>query len=267
MQMPKTAGFNRFCLHVEGFQLTLIFQCVFCLQTMATDPQNKPKDPVSKSRRSRLDEPIAPDGGWGWVILFASFLSAVIVDGVCFSFGIFYLEFLSYYQENKGKTAWIGSVLNGTYMIMGKWTSIQSAWRGHNIRAASRFAPSQWETALLRNDVSHWLDANLEAAPWYMETLSASPGTYITEISAITGHLMMTLSAFMAALRGIHRSPVDYRYKGPVTHSFDVPFDARWINGWTPKGSAVQLRRIDVFNVSTKKLLNKHAHSMIRWLP
>ena len=127
MQMPKTAGFNRFCLHVEGFQLTLIFQCVFCLQTMATDPQNKPKDPVSKSRRSRLDEPIAPDGGWGWVILFASFLSAVIVDGVCFSFGIFYLEFLSYYQENKGKTAWIGSVLNGTYMIMGKWTSIQSA--------------------------------------------------------------------------------------------------------------------------------------------
>ena len=31
-------------------------------------------------------------------------------------------------------------------------------------RADSRFAPSQWETALLCNNVSHWLGANLESA-------------------------------------------------------------------------------------------------------
>ena len=31
-------------------------------------------------------------------------------------------------------------------------------------RTDSRFAPSQWEMALLCNDVSHWLDANLESA-------------------------------------------------------------------------------------------------------
>ena len=30
-------------------------------------------------------------------------------------------------------------------------------------RADSRFAPSQWETALLCNDVSHWLGASLES--------------------------------------------------------------------------------------------------------
>ena len=30
-------------------------------------------------------------------------------------------------------------------------------------RVDSRFAPSQWETALLCNDVSHWLGANLES--------------------------------------------------------------------------------------------------------
>ena len=33
-----------------------------------------------------------------------------------------------------------------------------------SIRADSRFAPSQWETALLCNDVFHWLDASLESA-------------------------------------------------------------------------------------------------------
>ena len=31
-------------------------------------------------------------------------------------------------------------------------------------KAYSWFAPSQWETALLCNDVSHWLDASLESA-------------------------------------------------------------------------------------------------------
>ena len=34
----------------------------------------------------------------------------------------------------------------------------------HSFRADSRFAPSQWEMALLCNDVSHWVGANLEPA-------------------------------------------------------------------------------------------------------
>ena len=39
----------------------------------------------------------------------------------------------------------------------------------HNIlwvysRADSRLAPSQWETSLQRNSISHWLGANLESA-------------------------------------------------------------------------------------------------------
>ena len=33
-----------------------------------------------------------------------------------------------------------------------------------NHRADSRFAPSQWETALLCNHISHWLGASLESA-------------------------------------------------------------------------------------------------------
>ena len=32
-----------------------------------------------------------------------------------------------------------------------------------SLRADSRFAPSQWETPLLCNDVSHWLGTNLES--------------------------------------------------------------------------------------------------------
>ena len=52
--------------------------------------------------------------------------------------------------------------------------SLQWGWSSEMVkitmfvyRADSRFAPSQWETALLCNDVSHWLGANLESALVY----------------------------------------------------------------------------------------------------
>lgn len=70
------------------------------------------------------DEPVAPDGGYGWVVLAASFSASVIVDGTCFAFGIFYLEFLDSFREDRSKTAWIGSVLNGMYMVTGVYHEI-----------------------------------------------------------------------------------------------------------------------------------------------
>ena len=79
------------------------------------------KKPAGDQREAVThDLVIPPDGGYGWVIMIASFFTNVIVDGVCFSFGIFYLEFLEYYGESEAKTSWVGSVLNGMYLGMGK---------------------------------------------------------------------------------------------------------------------------------------------------
>lgn len=60
-----------------------------------------------------------PDGGWGWVVVFSSFMIHVIADGVTYTFGIFYLEFLKQFQESKGKTAWIASIMVGTTFCIG----------------------------------------------------------------------------------------------------------------------------------------------------
>jgi len=62
----------------------------------------------------------APDGGWGWVVCFGSFLVNFILDGTMFSFGMLLLELLDYFHEGKAKTAWIGSSLLGMSMFMGK---------------------------------------------------------------------------------------------------------------------------------------------------
>lgn len=67
-----------------------------------------------------------PDGGWGWVVVLSSFMIHVIADGVTYTFGIFYLEFLKYFQESKGKTAWIASIMVGTTFCIGELGALPS---------------------------------------------------------------------------------------------------------------------------------------------
>ena len=68
--------------------------------------------------QSCLDDP--PDGGWGWAVTFSAFMVGVIVDGISFSFGLFFKELYVYFNESKSLTSWIISVLNGTYLGIGK---------------------------------------------------------------------------------------------------------------------------------------------------
>ena len=58
----------------------------------------------------------------------------------------------------------IGKVLLLLWSILSFYTS--TPWSSHHLasRADSRCAPSQWETALLCNDIYHWLGASLESA-------------------------------------------------------------------------------------------------------
>jgi len=67
--------------------------------------------------------PTPPDGGWGWVVVFASFMAHCIADGCSFSFGVLYVELLDYFKESKGKTAWVGSLFVSVPLITGPLAS------------------------------------------------------------------------------------------------------------------------------------------------
>ncbi|KAG5893829.1 hypothetical protein JTB14_018332 [Gonioctena quinquepunctata] len=69
------------------------------------------------------DLPPPPDGGYGWVVVFASFMCNMIVDGIAYTFGVFLSEIVSYYGESRGKTAWVGSLLSGMYLSAGPLVS------------------------------------------------------------------------------------------------------------------------------------------------
>lgn len=79
-----------------------------------------PQDDDNLSYCEFHDIPPPPDGGYGWVIVFASFMCNMIVDGIAYTFGVFLGEFVNYYGEGKGKTAWVGSLLSGMYLSVGK---------------------------------------------------------------------------------------------------------------------------------------------------
>ena len=55
-----------------------------------------------------------------------------------------------------------GIYSHGIDLVLIEYTGLSTG----RIRADSRFAPSQWETALLCNDGSHWLGPSQESALW-----------------------------------------------------------------------------------------------------
>ncbi|XP_076856719.1 monocarboxylate transporter 9b [Brachyhypopomus gauderio] len=59
----------------------------------------------------------ALDGGWGWTIVAASFMAQLLAYGSPQSVGVLYPEWLSAFQESKGMTAWVGSLVSGVGLI------------------------------------------------------------------------------------------------------------------------------------------------------
>ncbi|KAH0560185.1 uncharacterized protein LOC123266277 [Cotesia glomerata] len=65
------------------------------------------------------EDPKIPDGGWGWMVVLASLVISLIADGVSFSFGLLYIEFLNEFRASKSKTAWIGSLFMAVPLMSG----------------------------------------------------------------------------------------------------------------------------------------------------
>ncbi len=81
----------------------------------ANNTNNAEKEPL---KTATIDDdtpvlPTPPDGGWGWVIVFGSFMVHVVADGVSYSFGVFLEEFVTYFGVGRGVTGWLASLLIG----------------------------------------------------------------------------------------------------------------------------------------------------------
>ena len=62
---------------------------------------------------------VAPDGGWGWVIVFASFLVNMIADGVTFSVGVMFIEFQKEFGHSSSRTAGVIGLFHAVPLLSG----------------------------------------------------------------------------------------------------------------------------------------------------
>lgn len=88
------------------------FSVCFCLRS-----SEKHLDLTMEIRKS-------PDGGWGWVIVVASFFTQFLCYGSPVAVGVLYIQWLNAFGEGKGKTAWVGSLASGVGLLASKWINL-----------------------------------------------------------------------------------------------------------------------------------------------
>lgn len=64
-----------------------------------------------------------PDGGYGWVVLAASFLIGLILDAFMYSFGIILIEIKEYYNVNDKTANTLISIYTGLFLLCGPLVS------------------------------------------------------------------------------------------------------------------------------------------------
>ncbi|XP_048736247.2 monocarboxylate transporter 14-like [Ostrea edulis] len=62
---------------------------------------------------------VAPDGGWGWCIVFGSFLCHFIIGGLERSSGLLYLYFQDRFQKSAAATAWATAIPSAVRLMLG----------------------------------------------------------------------------------------------------------------------------------------------------
>lgn len=63
---------------------------------------------------------LPPDGGWGWIVVLASFFCNFVTDGCLYSFGMFLEEIGEDMDVPATNIAIASSIMSGFYFMLGK---------------------------------------------------------------------------------------------------------------------------------------------------
>ena len=107
---------------MEKQYVNKFFICPLLSTSEKADIEPKKQRHASGDSAVSQSMPVPPDGGYGWVITFASFFNHVIVDGFAFTFGVFLPRLKEYYDGAGVATiALVGSLMAGTYFLGGRF--------------------------------------------------------------------------------------------------------------------------------------------------
>ncbi|VDM20600.1 unnamed protein product [Wuchereria bancrofti] len=106
-------------VHSEDYQLYNNHVHVARLEKKATHFPLCDKFGTESTCSSSVEEPIPPDGGYGWIIVLASFLIHFICDGISFSFGIMFSEIQGHFNVTKTMSGIVGSIFLSIPLLSG----------------------------------------------------------------------------------------------------------------------------------------------------
>jgi len=106
--------------------------------------------PLEGENIDKLDRNKDVDGGWGWLVVAASFTVICILDGIGYSFGVFLEPLISELQVGRGALSMAGSFQVGVYslsgplvaLIVAKWGERKACMVGSVIAGAGVFGAS-----------------------------------------------------------------------------------------------------------------------------
>ncbi|XP_045769561.1 monocarboxylate transporter 2 isoform X1 [Maniola jurtina] len=121
----KDLAFCGFSQEFHGFTM---------VHRVATDERPFETPSSDESGMGRSDSPsddsepeaalvVPPDGGWGWVVVAASFMCNFVVDGIIFSGGSLLDPIQKTFNASKGQVAPVNSLLSGFYLLVGPFVS------------------------------------------------------------------------------------------------------------------------------------------------
>lgn len=58
-----------------------------------------------------IDTLITKDGGWGWIVVFASLVASMLCGGIVYSYGVLAPEFVKQFGVSRSTIGWMGSIL------------------------------------------------------------------------------------------------------------------------------------------------------------
>jgi len=96
----------------------------FCRKEVLEEAKNLLVHSIPHNNGEEAGPPPPPDGGWGWIIVAASFLCNMVLDGIGYSFGILLNPLMKHYGEGRGTIAMVGSILTGAIMLIGPVASM-----------------------------------------------------------------------------------------------------------------------------------------------
>ena len=99
------------------------------------ESKNLLESPQNRTKSEDDGPPPPPDGGWGWVVVAASFLCNMVLDGIGYSFGILLVPLMKHYNEGKGTISMVRDLENckaWVLVLVHSPSQIENSWSKKN---------------------------------------------------------------------------------------------------------------------------------------